>query len=217
MNISNSILFIGQAPSEAIWETACALYRFDEDRIAFADLYALMSKGSGRRMTELLGISWEEFEGCSRTNLMARFEGHHPPKGDVFDLAEAGSRAQVILADSRYSHLVLLGRLVAEAFCLEYKPLRVTERVGKAILLLPHPSPINAYYNDCENVLEATRSLRSFVALADKREPMAPKTGLSVTDSVTDKKIRSKVSVTDQCTDNVTESNKLYTKSAHTS
>lgn len=141
MRIS-SIIFVGQGPSE----------NGDPDKPLEGRL--------GDRLGELLGIS-DFAPSFSRINLNAQWIGK-VGKGDVFDTAEGFLAAKVLLRGS-WTRYVLLGQKVAACFAVKGEPLETVEAIGKQFFLLPHPSGINRWWNDPENVRRAKETLRHFV------------------------------------------------------
>lgn len=121
-----------------------------------------LSGDSGRRMARLIGVDFREFlESFVRINLWQPAE---KPRGE-------GRRGDLELRVLGGRKVVLLGRSVARAFDLKTEPWlcrRFIQARGSyrpyEVLLLPHPSGRNRWYNDSANREAAGRALREFVS-----------------------------------------------------
>lgn len=122
---------------------------------------------SGHRIAELIGGSL--FKHFDTINLL---EDHQPreQKGSSFDLPRAREVAKGVLVgveDGRT--LVLAGRRVAAAFdvvFLKYLQKTVLKLPGKkrvTVFLLPHPSGVNRWWNDHDNVEKARHLLLTVI------------------------------------------------------
>jgi len=130
------------------------------------DGWPLMGR-CGDRLAVLFGLSVAEYAIIfERVNLLPKFPGKKG-KGDAFDRRNAAIAARNIKIGFRMSSRpfsILLGRNVAEAFGFEYRPLGVQRHheLGH-LVFLPHPSGINRWWNEPENVWRAKKLLRRLV------------------------------------------------------
>lgn len=153
MRIS-SIIFVGQGPSKD------------------GDPYAPLEGRIGERIGELLGIT--NFpESFSRINLNSEWIGKAGGKGDIFDRTEGIRTASVLLRGS-WTRYVLLGKVVAECFNVTQAGsppvfLSTVTHGVKSFFLLPHPSGINRWWNNPENVQKAKETLSEFVYAPNSR------------------------------------------------
>lgn len=149
------IVLVGQAPS-----------RETDGEVPF-------SGRSGRRIAELIGIRHAELgDRFALANVFDSWPGPSPHgKGDAFPMAEArlaAERMQRRLVDRR---LVFFGASVAKAFGHDPREILLRfsaapgyqERLagGAAVAYVPHPSGVNAWWNDPANEAQARRFLRS--------------------------------------------------------
>lgn len=141
----NSIIFVGQGPSQD------------------GDPYKPLEGAIAERIGSLLKIS-DFVEGYARINLNSEWIGKlgGDGKGDVFDGAEGRASAKVLLRGS-WTRYVLLGKKVADAFDVKGEPLQTVKHGVKAFFLLPHPSGINRWWNEPDNVAAASEKLSNFV------------------------------------------------------
>lgn len=79
-------------------------------------------------------------------------------KGDAFPMERARERASKFRM--RTDTVVFLGRRVAAAFGVKSKYFEWTKVRGKRAAVFPHPSGINRWWNDADNVDEARRFIR---------------------------------------------------------
>lgn len=143
-------MFIGQAPSSTS--------NPDEP----------LSGRCGERIATLLGISMAEFLKYPRKNLLPSYPGkrERTEKGDFFASIPGSVAADNLagLIDPEVP-FVLLGREVARAFGFKrFEPLRVTTLNDRPVLMLPHTSSVNRWWNNPKNGLKAAEALRWFVA-----------------------------------------------------
>ena len=142
-------LLIGQSPS--------ALTDGREGRRAF-------SGNSGERLAAVLGVGLAKLlASVEAVNLLDRFRGRQEDgKGDAFPLDEARRAASLLPLSGR--KVLLVGRGVAEAFDLaDMAFLEVREARGASILLLPHPSGVNSWWNKRSNVEAAVKAMRKML------------------------------------------------------
>lgn len=133
-------LIIGQAPSKFT---------------AAAKGCRPFSGWSGRRLAEILGLSFAEMhKRIEFRNLLNYFPGRAGAKGDEFPEEEAAASARVLLAAISGRKVILAGRSVAAAFGVPNAYFCETTTVptgtgvsGAIVGVIPHPSPVNAWYN----------------------------------------------------------------------
>lgn len=116
---------------------------------------------SGSRLAKLCGLDLQDYaRRFARANVLEQWPGRLT-KGDAFDLPTARLRACVLRRRFVGGRLVvLLGRRTALAFGLRCAYLQ-PERVACAnVVVLPHPSGINRWWNEPENVRRASSFLR---------------------------------------------------------
>jgi uracil-DNA glycosylase len=127
---------------------------------------------SGARLARLAGVG-ESGDDLPRhfglVNLLSHWPGKSSKKGDKFDMAQAKINAEDILlglSNRKPSYLLLMGRKVQTAFDLkglEYLHRYRIHRQGfdrHCIVPFPHPSGINTWWNDPENVVLAEKLMR---------------------------------------------------------
>lgn len=141
-----NVLVVGQAPSRD------------------TDGHAPFTGRSGRRLAGLLGVD-ALHDHVLVLNLVERWPGK-AGKGDAFPMAEARETAGAVLAlpdEPEPWRLVLCGANVARAFGLrDVRPLDVVVVGAKELLMLPHPSGINRWWNGDGHEQAASAVLRSF-------------------------------------------------------
>jgi len=150
------ILMIGQAPSRASRPGDRALFS------AAKKLGALIGSGED-------GF-WRAFE---TVNLLGEFPGKSG-KGDAFDWRAAAEGAGRIDPAGREA-VVACGRGVARALGVKAGFLEWTIWRGAPLLVLPHPSGVNHWWNDPENREAAAAALKKAAALIPAPPP--PGTG----------------------------------------
>ena len=146
------LLVVGQAPSK----TAGKVRAFDG--------------ASGERLARLLGLSLDAFlRNVDTRNLLGRWPGKHGgkyahrDKGDRFPISAARRRARALQKEIhalRWPVVVLCGRRVADAFGVSAPFLGWERRGAIEVLVVPHPSGCNLWWNDRDNAAEARRALR---------------------------------------------------------
>lgn len=145
----NRPLLVGQAPSST-----------SNPERAF-------SGRSGRKIADLMGIDavddWYEqlCQTFEPVNLITRYACRRADKGDSFSMAEARQAALGLKVAFPAGRFVLVGQQVRQAFGVR---LAATCRWmvwgDRHVALLPHPSGINAWYNDAANRERASAFLR---------------------------------------------------------
>jgi len=141
-------LMIGQAPS-AITDAAIG-------RKAFSGM-------SGSRLAIFLRVSLDKLLSSTEAiNLLDRFPGRNSEKGDDFDHRAASRAASLINLANRKA--ILVGRRVAEAFNLSDMKFLEVRKIGNTqVLLLPHPSGVNSWWNEQFNVDGAVKAMRQML------------------------------------------------------
>jgi uracil-DNA glycosylase len=141
---------------------------------------------SGARLAQLAGLGdtgdvlWPNFD---LLNLMKQWPGKNGTKGDDFDMGEARAAVEDILiglAVRPPSYILLMGRKVETAFRI--KKLPYLERYAlkrkpldrHRVIVFPHPSGINHWWNDAENAARAARVMRGVLRAS---RPQAPDEG----------------------------------------
>lgn len=123
----------------------------------------------GKRLAALCGLTYEQYlERFDRVNLL-HVRQDTTEKGFTFDHAAAGHEAHRlyvagIVAPGRI--VLLLGWRVARAFSNGFSKLPYFvehQHGGAAFYVLPHPSGVNRYWNDPENVARASEFMRRIV------------------------------------------------------
>jgi uracil-DNA glycosylase len=116
---------------------------------------------SGSRLAALCGLDLQDYARTfARANVLERWPGKLG-KGDAFDLPTARLRAALLRRRFVGGRLVvLLGLRTARAFGLPAAYLTPARVACANVVVLPHPSGINRWWNDPENVRRATRFLR---------------------------------------------------------
>lgn len=115
----------------------------------------------GNRLARLSGLDLQDYaRRFARANVLEQWPGKLD-KGDAFDLPAARARAAILRRRFRGGRLVvLLGHRTALAFGLRSAYLQ-RHRVSCAnVVVLPHPSGINRWWNEPENVRRASSFLR---------------------------------------------------------
>ncbi len=115
---------------------------------------------SGRSLATWAKVPYDLFPRVFKTlNLLNYYPGRKPGgKGDVFPKKEAEEAAQRLI-DNHIEvgdHVVCIGKDVAHAFGVDTKKLPPAEwtinRDITSFAWIPHPSGINRWYNEVENV-----------------------------------------------------------------
>lgn len=117
------------------------------------------------RVKELFGIEEEELKQRAEwINLIDEYPGKDG-KGDAFDLALAAEKAATL--DFTNKRAIFLGQNVAMAFGLTSKIdyMRWYDMHGGRIAMIPHPSPINFYYNDVHAKMKVSQFCKTVLAI----------------------------------------------------
>ena len=136
------IIFVGQAPGRS--------GNPDEP----------LSGTVGRKLSDMLGVSYSDFMRFSRENLNYEFSSKSG-KGDRFDATVGKFKAEQI--EKVELDIVVLGEKVARCFRLGWCPLGYIRFGACRFLMLPHPSGINRWYNSARNRTAARRSFKRFI------------------------------------------------------
>jgi len=125
-----------------------------------------LSGRCGRKLCGLMKTDLDDYlEKFDRVNVLDFFPGKNG-KGDAFPINKAREMASRIRLGER-PFVVLLGRNVARAFGMaKMDPLTWTTVRGTPVALVPHPSGVNRWWNDCTNVRRARRFLRNIYNVA---------------------------------------------------
>jgi len=123
------------------------------------------------RLLEASGLTLREYlRAFDRTNLAKGL----PPragKGRKFPMATARKAARRILLDDRRPGIVVLGKRAARAFGLtDPRWFEWTDALGQRVVVIPHPSGVNRYYNDEENRALTRRFFEELVSGHDRRD-----------------------------------------------
>lgn len=154
MQKPGQLIFIGQAPNRSAQENSKPF-----------------EKGySSTRLSRLLGTSVSQMiEVYSFMSIFDRYPGKgdsNHPRGDHFPLHEARSRANNLLAPLiKNKQVILLGRNVADAFGVSwdrgyFEWIRCS-RLECTFSVCPHPSGVNARWNNAKNKQQAEEFFRS--------------------------------------------------------
>jgi hypothetical protein len=163
---------VGQGPNRIAWEhgirAGWQIGCVDVDQAKkFSEKYCARVAITGRIGEKLAALAGAErlqfYRDVARRNLNARWNGKEG-KGDKFDREEAKAAVARINAEP-FKFYVLLGAEVQRAFGFAGEPLsvRFDKETEKNYLLFPHPSGINAWWNEPFNVHRAKARLREFL------------------------------------------------------
>lgn len=119
----------------------------------------------GIKLAAVFGITYDEYlETFSRLNVLPEWPGRGE-KGDQFPMALAREHARQIVIEKRTTFL--LGKRVAQAFGFLPKARFLSGYFSPAgewrIMIIPHPSGINIWWNDPANVRRAKKEARRFL------------------------------------------------------
>lgn len=142
-------LIIGQAPA-----------RGNDGKLPFAGT-------SGGRLARLAGVgsSGDDLpDHFDLENLIENYPGKAGRKGDAFDLPTARVRAEELILKLQAQEprvILLMGRKVERAFgWTGTKYLVWNEWQSHQVVVFPHPSGVNLWWNDVQNIEKARRALR---------------------------------------------------------
>jgi len=124
----------------------------------------------GRKLMEVLGCDLRSYvRGFRRLNLVQSFPGR-TNGADAFDAAEAGmawarlrenvAQRMVVLLGAKVADVATVGLWRAHGWCAPFDHLQVR------MMVVPHPSGLNRWWNDPANTAAATIALRRFCAEA---------------------------------------------------
>lgn len=144
------ILLIGQAPS-----------RTSQGKLPF-------SGQSGKRLADLAAIPQKDLKNYFRmVNVLDYWPGRSG-KGDAFPRDKISDKLRKMVA--AYSETIFVGREVAARFNFnapEYLKWYPRPRGKRAAAILPHPSKVNHWYNDLQNLEDAQMFLRGIIWVMD--------------------------------------------------
>lgn len=128
---------------------------------------AFLGSSSGAALERLWGMQPGELGLLADTaNLAPSWPGRASGGlGDAVPAKVELVRAAAELDLTGYSAVVLCGAAVAGAMGFDPEPLRVHERDGRRFLVLPHPSPVNRWWNESSNRTAARRALSDIAPL----------------------------------------------------
>jgi hypothetical protein len=156
--MSDAAIF-GQMPSESGWRLLMQRGKTPEQAEKIAAQQACTGR-VGRVLADLAGDDISTWN-IPRFNLNARWR----PK---FDKTEAAVTASTILTQyPEIKRVVCLGRCVGAimGFGKNARLLRARKFNDRSYLLFPHPSGRNHWFNEPENVKQASETLRKFLRL----------------------------------------------------
>jgi uracil-DNA glycosylase len=118
----------------------------------------------GKRLASLCGMTLEEYLAYfDRTNLLDYWPGA-AARGDLFmSLRDSKLRAQAMRPKVEGRVVVLLGFNVSAAFEVKHRPLFFEPHWGGIFGVCPHPSGINMWWNQRQNVEHARLFWRQVV------------------------------------------------------
>ncbi len=119
----------------------------------------------GLKLAALFGMDYEAWLSTfSRLNVFTEWPGKDG-KGDRFPMSLARERARSICIEGRTTFL--LGKRVAQAFGFRPAARFLSDYSSPAgkwrIMIVPHPSGINTWWNDPANVRRAKKEVRRFL------------------------------------------------------
>lgn len=118
----------------------------------------------GRRMAALSGLTYEQYiDFFDRVNLL-HVRQDTKEKGFEFDFESAQIEArQLVRGFKRGQIVLLLGGRVTEAFGVHHEYFNEVKLNGARCYIVPHPSGVNRWWNDQDNVKKATAFMRGIV------------------------------------------------------
>lgn len=170
-------VFIGEAPSRAAdrdaLERAKKYPELEPNEFAGRLLTKLALTGpAGRTLARCADVEFHFYlNACERRNLLNRWPGSNG-RGSAFPLREANRVAVAMMPALNGRRVVLLGKRVARAFWVETDYLkwaghtyRHPDRLDEVfahfhVAVVPHPSRINRWWNDAQNLIRARAFLR---------------------------------------------------------
>lgn len=122
-----------------------------------------LSGRSGKRLAMLCGCTVDEFmQTFDRRNMIDYWPGSNAAKGDGFILhSRARIIAESLKADLRGRRVILLGRNVSNSFRVPFPLFEVAPLDGMAVSSSPHPSGVNLWFNEKDNIEKACRFWRA--------------------------------------------------------
>lgn len=131
-------------------------------------LAAKPGTGAGARLCRIAGMSHDVLSRCfTLRNLLDAFPGRTRGKGAAFPMKEARAAADAFEVEEDL--LVLLGRRVGAAFGVSAGYFKFVDRGGRRLVVVPHPSGVNRWYNDEENRRRARKFFRELAMLSGEK------------------------------------------------
>lgn len=150
LTLRRKILLIGQAPS-----------RTSQGKLPF-------SGQSGKRLADLAVIPQKDLKNYFKMINVFDYWPGRSGKGDAFPRDKIPDKLRKMVAS--YSATIFVGRGVADRFKFnppEYLIWYSYPHRKQAASILPHPSGVNRWYNDPQNLKDAQMFLRGIIWLAD--------------------------------------------------
>lgn len=125
----------------------------------------------GKRIADLCNLGIKDYSRAFELrNLLARWPGRSG-KGSEFPFAQAKAAAATLRLGKRKAKFVLLGSRLAKAAGMDSIPKFDPARIGKSIVIVvPHPSGINRWWNDRRNVWQARKFFAALASEALRRQ-----------------------------------------------
>lgn len=116
----------------------------------------------GEKLASYAGLSLDEFlRTFDRVNVLTKYPGPAPSNGAAFPSKRARQRATDLRRRFfRGRRVVLLGRRAASAFGVKADYFDQVNVFGAEVVVVPHPSGINRWYNKPSNVAKMRRFMR---------------------------------------------------------
>jgi len=147
--ISGKVVLIGQAPGSGD-----------------ASAGPLRGGRSGKMIVKLAGLIDETWlpRVFDLRNLLHAYPGRAGEKGDAFPASLAAEAANAMRAELSGRMVVFLGRGVSRAFGFpKLAPFEIVEAGGLRAAMIPHPSPVNRFWNSERNRIAGGRFLGGLV------------------------------------------------------
>ena len=113
---------------------------------------------SGKRIRAVLGDDHDY------VNLLLYYPGRgdsNHPKGHHWPVAEARCQAELMLPTLQGRKVVFAGRNVADAFGINSPWLTWAWGLGFKMIVVPHPSGVNRWWNSPENLLKLREAMQN--------------------------------------------------------
>jgi len=140
-------IIIGQAPHKSAAE----------------NFRPLIDGKCGYKLAEICEIKHEEYAQIfETTNLINKYMGKYG-KGDIFPIKKARKKAQELWLKLDYDIIILAGKSVANAFNIKAEYFQRIKIEDREIVIIPHPSGINRWWNKKENEREAKNFMKKLI------------------------------------------------------